>query len=61
MTLSRQEQELLALVVNGQTEMARAWCAETGWVKHKGERRILSREAQEFAVKLASFGLTPPW
>ncbi|WP_337906810.1 FAD-dependent thymidylate synthase [Pelovirga terrestris] len=61
MTLSRQEQELLALVVNGQTEMADAWCAKSGWVKHKEERRILSREAKEFAVKLASFGLTPPW
>ena len=61
MTLSRQEQELLALVVNGQTEMARAWCAETGWVKHKGERQILSREAKEFAVKLAGFGLIAPW
>ncbi|MFO7765316.1 MAG: FAD-dependent thymidylate synthase [Pelovirga sp.] len=61
MTLSRQEQELLALVVNGQTEMAEAWCTKTGWVKHKEGRRILSREAKEFAVKLASFGLTPPW
>ncbi len=61
MTLSRQEQELLALVVNGQTEMALALCAKTGWVKHKEERQILSREAREFAVKLAGFGLTPPW
>jgi len=61
MTLSRQEQELLALVVNGQTEMAAAWCTKTGWVKQKEERQILSREAKEFAVKLAGFGLTPPW
>ncbi len=61
MTLSRQEQELLALVVNGQTAMADAWCAKTGWVKDKDGRRILSREAKEFAGKLASFGLTPPW
>ena len=61
MTLSRQEQELLALVVNGQTEMALRWCGENGWVKLKEGRHILSREAKEFAVKLASFGLTPPW
>jgi len=61
MTLSRQEQELLALVVNGQTEMALAWCADRGWVKQKEERQILSREAKEFADKLGSFGLTPPW
>lgn len=61
MTLSRQEQELLALVVNGQTEMAVAWCAKTGWVKQREGRQILSREAKEFTVKLASFGLTPPW
>jgi len=61
MNLSRQEQELLALVVNGQTDMAVSWCAKTGWVKQKEGRQILSREANEFAVKLASFGLTPPW
>ncbi len=61
MSLSRQEQELLALVVNGQTEMAVAWCVNNGWVKQKEGRQILAREANEFAVKLASFGLTPPW
>ncbi len=61
MNLSRQEQELLALVVNGQTDMAVSWCAKTGWVKQKEGRQILSREANEFAVKLASLGLTPPW
>jgi thymidylate synthase (FAD) len=61
LTLSRQEQELLTLVVNGQTAMAVAWCAKTGWVKQKQERQVLSREAKEFAVKLESFGLTPPW
>jgi thymidylate synthase (FAD) len=61
MTLSRQEQELLTLVVNGQTDMAVAWCEKTGWVKQKEGRQILSREANEFAVKLAGFGLTPPW
>jgi thymidylate synthase (FAD) len=61
MTLSRQEQELLTLVVNGQAAMAVAWCTRTGWVKQKQERQILSREAKEFAVKLESFGLTPPW
>jgi thymidylate synthase (FAD) len=61
MTLSRQEQELLALVVNGQTELAITWCAKNGWVRQKEGRQILSREANEFAVKLASFGLTPPW
>ena len=61
MNLSRQEQELLALVVNGQTELAVSWCANKGWVKQKEGRQILAREAHEFAVKLASFGLTPPW
>jgi thymidylate synthase (FAD) len=61
MNLSRQEQELLALVVNGQTDMAVSWCAKTGWVKQKEGRQILSREANEFAVKLASLGLPTPW
>ena len=61
MTLSRQEQELLTLVVNGQAEMAVRWCEENGWVRHKEGRQVLSREAKEFAVKLTSFGLTPPW
>lgn len=61
MTLSRQEQELLALVVGGQDEAAAAWCAAQGWVRQKGDRQILAREAKEFVHKLARFGLAPPW
>ncbi|MFO7577444.1 MAG: FAD-dependent thymidylate synthase [Pelovirga sp.] len=61
MTLSRQEQELLALVVGGQNEAAVAWCAAQGWVRQKDARQILAREAKEFAHKLARFGLAPPW
>lgn len=61
MTLSRLEQELLALVVGCQKEAALTWCLDHGWVKQKDDRQILSREAREFAEKLARFGLTPPW
>jgi thymidylate synthase (FAD) len=61
MTLSRQEQELLALVVGGQDEAAAAWCAAQGWVRQKDTRQILAREAKEFGHKLARFGLAPPW
>lgn len=61
MTLSRLEQELLALVVACRKEAALRWCLDHGWVKQKDDRQILSREAREFAEKLAGFGLTPPW
>jgi thymidylate synthase (FAD) len=61
MTLSQQDQELLALLAGGKDRAADDWCRERGWVKMKAERRILSREAKEFAEKLASLGMTAPW
>ncbi len=61
MSLSRQEQELLPLLVAGKETAANEWCRERGWVKTREERLILSREAREFADKLATLGMTPPW
>ncbi|PLX99410.1 MAG: thymidylate synthase (FAD) [Desulfuromonas sp.] len=61
MTLSQQEQELLSLLVAGRDQAADDWCRERGWVKLKEERKILSREAKEFAEKLAQLGLTANW
>ncbi len=61
MTLSQQEQELLALLVGGNDQAAETWCRERGWLKTKGEKLIVSREAGEFTDKIAPLGLTPPW
>ena len=61
LTLSRLEQELLALLVAGDTPAAHNWCREQGWVKAKSDRTVLSREAREFAAKLESLGIQPPW
>jgi len=61
MNLSRQDQELLSLLVAGKQQVAMEWCAEQGWVKMKDERTILSREAEEFADKLSVLGLKTPW
>lgn len=61
MTLSQQDQELLALLVGGKDQAADDWCREQGWVKTKEEKQVLSREAMEFADKLAALGMTPPW
>ena len=62
MTLSQQDQELLALLsVAGETEAALLWCGEHGWLREKEGRRVLSREAQEFTDKLAKLGVRAPW
>ncbi|MDA3902168.1 MAG: FAD-dependent thymidylate synthase [Desulfuromusa sp.] len=61
MTLSQQDQELLALLAGGKDQAADDWCRERGWVKTKAEKLVLSREAMEFADKLAALGMTPPW
>ena len=61
MTLSQQEQELLALLVGGNNQDADAWCRERGWLKTKGEKLVVSREASEFTDKVAALGVTPPW
>lgn len=61
MTLSRLEQELLALIVADRREAAKRWCEERQWLRIKEAKQILSREAKEFAIKLERFGLTPPW
>ena len=61
MTLSQQEQELLALLVGGRQQAASDWCRERGWVRVKEEKQVLSREAREFADKLVALGMTPPW
>jgi thymidylate synthase (FAD) len=61
LTLSRLEQELLALLVASDQQAARDWCRERGWVKTRNEKTVLSREAREFANKLAALGMQPPW
>ncbi len=61
MTLSQQDQELLALLAGGKDQAAVDWCRERGWVKTKAEKQVLSREALEFSDKLATLGMTPPW
>ncbi|MDX2479346.1 MAG: FAD-dependent thymidylate synthase [Desulfuromusa sp.] len=61
MTLSQQDQELLTLLAGGKDQAADDWCRERGWVKTKAEKLVLSREAMEFADKLAALGMTPPW
>ena len=61
MTLSQQDQELLALLIGGKDQAADDWCKERGWVKVKAEKLVLSREAMEFADKLAALGMVPPW
>lgn len=61
LTLSRLEQELLVLLVAGDMQAVHDWCREQGWVKAKSDKTVLSREAREFAVKLDSLGMQPPW
>ncbi len=61
MTLSQQDQELLALLVGGKDQAADDWCRERKWVRIKDEKVVLSREAMEFTVKIARLGMTPPW
>ena len=61
MTLSQQDQELLALLVAGKDQAADDWCRQRGWIRIREDRRILSREAMEFADKLAALGMTSPW
>lgn len=61
MTLSQQEQELLALLARGAVQAADEWCRERGWLKIKADKQVLSREAKEFADKLSVLGMTPPW
>ena len=61
MTLSQQDQELLALIAAGKDQAAADWCTEKKWVRMKDEKQVLSREAMEFADKIAKLGLIPPW
>ncbi len=61
MTLSQQDQELLALVAAGKDQAAADWCKEQRWVRSKGDKVVLSREALEFADKISKLGLLPPW
>ena len=61
MTLSQQDQELLALIAAGKDQAADDWCKEQKWVRMKDEKQVLSREAMEFADKIAKLGLVSPW
>ena len=61
MTLSQQDQELLALLAGQKNQAADDWCKKSGWVKDKDGQLVLSREAMEFADKLARLGMVPPW
>ncbi len=61
MTLSRQDQELLALVAAGRGDAATAWCQEHQWLRTKEGKTVLSREATEFAEKVSRLGMEPPW
>jgi len=61
MTLSQQDQELLALLAGGKDQAADDWCREQKWVRVKADKVVLSREAMEFADKLVALGMTPPW
>jgi len=61
MTLSQQDQELLALVAAGKDQAADDWCREQKWTRIKNEKLVLSREAMEFADKLVALGMVPPW
>lgn len=61
MSLSRLEQQLLALVIAGDERAVRNFCQEHGWAKEKNGRKILSREAKEFAAKAERFGVEVHW
>jgi len=61
MTLSQQDQELLALVAAGKDQAASDWCREQQWTRMKDEKLVLSREAMEFTDKIAKLGMVPPW
>ncbi len=61
MTLSQQDQELLALIAAGKHQAAADWCKEKKWVRMKDEKQVLSREALELSDKIARLGMTPPW
>ena len=61
MTLSQQDQQLLALIAAGKDQAAVDWCKENKWLRTKDGKQLLSREALEFSDKIASLGLTPPW
>ncbi|SDZ97532.1 thymidylate synthase (FAD) [Desulfuromusa kysingii] len=61
MTLSQQDQELLALLAGQKKQAALDWCKNSGWLKDKDGQLVLSREALEFADKLTTLGMLPPW
>jgi len=61
MTLSQQDQQLLALVAAGKDQDAVSWCEENKWLRIRDGKQVLSREALEFADKIAKLGMTPPW
>ncbi len=61
MTLSQQDQELLALIAAGKVQAAADWCKEQRWVRTKADKVVLSREALEFSDKISRLGMTPPW
>ncbi len=61
MTLSQQDQELLALIAARKDQAAADWCREKKWVRMKGDKQVLSREAMEFSDKIARLGIVPPW
>ena len=61
MTLSQQDQELLALIAAGKDQAAAEWCKEKKWLRTKDGKDILSREALEFTDKVTRLGMTPPW
>lgn len=61
MSLSRMEQEALALLSKGQTDEAVEKLQDWGWLKAKDDRLKPGREAQEFAAKLEQLDIEIPW
>lgn len=57
-TLSRHDQQLLALAINNDREGIKAWMEENSWLTPSGK---LSREASEFLGKVAGLGIVDPF
>ena len=59
--LSRIESEILAAMGGGNAEWAREIAAAAGWLVPGKSGVKPNRERREFEIKLAGWGMTPPW
>ena len=61
LSLTVKETEIVALLVAGKIDEAKAKMTEHGWVAVTPEKTTVRREGKEFAEKLPLLGLLSPW